>query len=118
MARRALRFNSFAAVVLLTLSLSSWAQFAQRGSLGGSVFDSSGAVVPGAEITLLDVNENQSRKLAADKEGHFAFTNLTAGQYRLTASHEGFQTETSATITVNLGTVANYDFRLHPGSTH
>jgi hypothetical protein len=116
--RRILRFNSCAAVVLLTLSLSAWAQFAQRGGLAGTVFDASGAVVADTEITLLDVAQNQSRTLKTDKGGHFAFPDLTAGQYRLTASHDGFQTETSEAITVNLGVVANYDFRLHPGSTH
>jgi hypothetical protein len=116
--RRILRLNSWAAVVLLTFSLSAWAQFAQRGGLAGTVFDASGAVVPYTEITLLDLAQNQSRTLKADKGGHFAFTELAAGQYRLTASHDGFQTETSEAITVNLGIVANYDFRLHPGSTH
>jgi len=117
MASRTLRFESCVAVLWLALSLSPWAQFAQRGGLSGTIFDASGAVVPGAEITLLDIAQNQRRKQTADKGGHFAFTNLTAGQYRLTASHEGFQTETSEPIAVNLGAVANYDFRLHPGST-
>ena len=117
MASRTFRFESYVVVLWLTLSLSLWAQFAQRGGLAGTVFDASGAFVPGAEITLLDLAQNQSRKLTADKGGHFAFTDLTAGQYRLTASHDGFQTETSEPIAVNLGAVANYDFRLHPGST-
>jgi hypothetical protein len=116
MLSRTLRSNSCATVLWLTLSLCSWAQFAQRGSLSGTVFDASGAVVPGAQIVLLDVAQNQSRQIKADKAGHFEFDNLTAGQYRLTASHEGFQTENSEAITVNIAAVANYDFRLHPGS--
>jgi hypothetical protein len=92
------------------------AQFAQRGGLAGTVYDASGAVVPGAQIALLD-SQNQRREITADKDGHFEFNNLTAGQYRLTASHEGFQTETSQSITVNIGAVATYDFKLRPGST-
>jgi hypothetical protein len=117
MSSRTFRLDSYVAVLWLTLSLSSWAQFAQRGGLGGTVFDASGAVIPGAQITLLELATNQSRALQADGGGHFAFTNLTAGQYRLTASHDGFETQTSDAIVVNLGSVANYDFRLHLGST-
>ncbi len=103
-----------AILVLLTYPYAG-AQFAQRGGIAGNVFDASGAVVPGAQITLLD-SQNQSRKITADKSGHFEFDNLTAGLYRLTASLEGFQSEKSESITVNLGAVTSYDFRLHPGS--
>jgi hypothetical protein len=101
---------------LLLVTATSWAQFAQRGGLSGTVSDSSGAALPGAQVTLLD-SQNQSRQVTADKAGHFQFNDLTAGQYRLTASHEGFHTETSQSITVNLGAVGAYDFKLHPGST-
>jgi hypothetical protein len=103
-------------VVLLLISRTSWAQFAQRGGLAGTVFDPSDAVVPGAKIALLDIAQNQTRQITADKAGHFEFDNLTAGQYRLTASHEGFQTEVSESIAVNIGAVSNYDFRLRTGS--
>jgi Carboxypeptidase regulatory-like domain len=103
-------------VFLLLVSGLSWAQFAQRGGLAGTIYDSSGAVVPGAQVTLLNVAQNQSQQMTADNTGHFEFHNLPAGQYRLTASHEGFRTEASESIAVNIGAVSNYDFRLHPGS--
>jgi hypothetical protein len=103
------------ALLALAVSAPAGAQFAQRGGVAGTVFDASGAVVPGAQVTLLD-SQNQSRQIKADKAGHFEFDNLTAGQYRLTASLEGFESEQSQAITVNLGSVTTYDFRLHPGS--
>jgi hypothetical protein len=92
------------------------AQFAQRGGLSGTVYDSSGAVLAGAQVTLLD-SQNHSVQITSDKAGHFEFNNVTAGQYRLTASHEGFKTGNSQAIAVNIGAVASYDFRLQPGST-
>ena len=109
------RLLGFALLLFSIASLPAGAQFAQRGSLSGTVFDASGAVVPGTEVTLLD-SQNHSRKIRTDKAGHFEFDNLTAGQYRLTASHEGFKVESSQSITVNIGSTANYDFRLRPGS--
>jgi hypothetical protein len=111
--------RTLSSVIFLLLLLATdiaYAQFAQRGGLAGTVFDPSGAVVQGAKLTLLDVAQNQSRTVTSDKAGHFEFDNLAAGQYRLTASHEGFQTATSESIAVNIGAVSNYDFRLHAGS--
>lgn len=103
-------------LLLLLVSGNAWAQFAQRGALSGTVFDASGAVVAGAQITLLDVAQNQTRQIKADSAGHFEFDNLAASQYQLTAAGPGFQTEKSEAITVNIGAVAHYDFKLHPGS--
>ncbi|MGA3227999.1 MAG: carboxypeptidase-like regulatory domain-containing protein, partial [Acidobacteriaceae bacterium] len=95
---------------------SSRAQFAQRGGVAGTVFDSMGAVVPGTQITLRDLAQNQERSIKADTAGHFEFDNLTAGQYQLTATFQGFETEKSEPITVNIGASAHYDFKLRPGS--
>lgn len=108
------------ALLILCISINSpvaRAQFAQRGGLAGTVFDDSGSVVAGAQMTLLDLAQKQSRQVKADAAGHFEFDNLTAGQYQLTAAFTGFGTETSEPITVSIGGTANYDFKLHPGST-
>ena len=102
--------------LLFVCSGRSYAQFAQRGGVEGTVFDSSGAVVPGAQVRLLDLAQNQSRQITTDAAGHFEFDNLIAGQYQLTAAHEGFETEKSQSVAVNLGAVDHYDFKLHTGS--
>jgi hypothetical protein len=104
------------AFLSLLLSSTSWAQFAQRGGVAGTVFDATGAVVPGTQITLLDLALNQQRTVKADTSGHFEFDNLTAGQYQLTATLQGFETEKSEPVTVNIGGSAHYDFKLRPGS--
>jgi Carboxypeptidase regulatory-like domain/TonB dependent receptor len=113
---RTIRFAIPLFLVLLIATASGWAQFAQRGGIEGTVFDNSGAVVPGAEVTLLDTAQNQTRQIKADSAGHFEFDNLTAGQYQLTAVMQGFQTNVSGTVTVNLGGNTHYDFKLHTGS--
>ncbi len=103
-------------LLLLFFTATCWAQFAQRGGLAGNVFDPSGAVIAGAQISLLDLGQNQSRHIKADAVGHFEFDNLTAGQYQLTATLQGFQTQISEPITVNIGAITHYDFKMRPGT--
>jgi hypothetical protein len=91
------------------------AQFAQRGGVGGTVFDPTGAVVPGAEITVVDA-QNTTFRAKSDAAGHYEVNNLVAGVYQLTATVTGFETEKSQPLTVNLGSVSRYDFRLRTGS--
>ena len=109
---RTIRAAVPALIFLLIATVAGWAQFAQRGGVEGTVFDSSGAVVPGAQVRLLDLAQNQSRQITTDAAGHFEFDNLTAGQYQLTAAHEGFETEKSQSVAVNLGqsptTISSY----------
>lgn len=107
---------SIVLVLLLGWSDISWSQFAQRGAVEGTVFDPSGAVVPGVKITLLDMSQNQTRLSQSDETGHFEFDNLPAGEYQLTASLQGFQTAKSEAITVNIGAISNYSFTLRTGS--
>src|ERR1700678_2042839 len=92
-------------LLLLFTTGHAFAQFAQRGGLAGTVFDYARAGVPGAQVTLLDVSQKQTRQLTADGAGHFEFDNLTAGLYQLTATHPGFKTETTEAISVNIGAV-------------
>lgn len=106
----------FLSLLLLLVPAHAWAQFAQRGAIEGTVFDASGAVVPSVPVTLLDLTQNQSRQIKADAVGHFEFDNLAAGQYQLTAAMQGFQAEKSEPVSVNIGAVSHYDFKLHPGS--
>jgi hypothetical protein len=106
----------FPLFLLLALCPLSWSQFAQRGGIEGTVFDSSGAVLPGAQVTLTDLAQKQTRELKSDAAGHFEFNNLAAGQYQLTTSLPGFGTANSTPIAVNIGALTHYDFKLQPGS--
>jgi hypothetical protein len=102
----------------LLAAATAFAQFAQRGGIAGSVLDQSGAVLPGVQITLLDLAQNQSRQVKADAAGHFEFNDLAAGQYQLSASIKGFETAQSAPIEVNIGETSTYNFKLQPGSVN
>lgn len=110
---------TFAVSLLLMLVLAgelARAQFAQRGGISGTVFDPANAVVPNAQVTLLNLGQKETRKVTSDSTGHFEFDNLAAGQYQLTAVATGFDTAVSEQVTVNLGELTHYAFHLNPGS--
>jgi hypothetical protein len=60
-------------------------------SLSGTVSDPSGAVIPGANLTLTNVATGFQSKFVSDGAGEFSFNNLTPGKYDLTATASGFK---------------------------
>ncbi len=80
--------------LLLWLSLVPSASAQQTlGTVSVTVVDSSGAVVPGATLTLTDVITNYARTATTQEGGNYTFVNLNFGQYKLTVSLVGFQTQ-------------------------
>src|SRR5262245_66654918 len=80
---------------LLTIGLvlvSSFPLFSQgsQGTIQGAVLDSTGAYIPGATVTVLDVERGTTRALTSDEAGQYAATSLTAGTYRVRAELAGF----------------------------
>jgi hypothetical protein len=63
------------------------------GSVNVIVVDTSGAVVPGALLTLTDVATNETRRAITEDRGNHTFVNLNFGQYKLTVSLQGFATQ-------------------------
>jgi TonB family protein len=60
-------------------------------ALTGSVYDPTGAVLPGVELTLEGAAET-SAKVTTDAAGHFTFPGIAPGRYVLAASLPGFRT--------------------------
>src|SRR5258706_14297989 len=78
--------------ILLFLSLAAMAlaQVAPTGSLVGEVNDSSGAVVTGASVVLINTGTQARKETSTGAGGRFAFPLLPVGTYRLTATANGF----------------------------
>jgi hypothetical protein len=87
---------------------------APTGQVDGRVFDVSGALVPGAAITLTNVETGATRKLNSAGDGLFIFPSLQAGTYQVRAEAPGFRT-TVEQITVQTGATATVDFHLELG---
>ena len=65
---------------------------AQTGvNVNGSVEDPSGAVIPGAQLTLMNKATGQALAARSDGEGRFAFSNVLSGEYVLRSEAEGFK---------------------------
>ncbi len=71
------------------------------GSIRGTVQDASGAVIPGAVVTIHSLDENFERQATTDDSGDFVVENLKAGRYKLTVHRDGL-----ADAVVSLATLA------------
>src|SRR5437762_14071594 len=61
-------------------------------TLRGTATDSSGAVVPGVSITVVETLTNaETRKVDTDSQGNYEIPGLKQGTYRLTAAMRGFK---------------------------
>lgn len=78
-------------VFALALILASTALSQTSGSISGVAVDATQAIVPGAQVTILNLGTGQSRFAESGADGHFAFTDLNAGRYRLRVSGNGFK---------------------------
>src|SRR6266852_1199504 len=74
-------------VVLATLT---FAQSAPTTSLGGTVADPSGLMVPGAALELVNSATHWSRKTVSDSQGRFLFSPVPPGLYDLQFTASGF----------------------------
>ena len=82
------------------------AAFAQQSvgyaSVSGRVTDASGAVVPGAQVTVRHTQTNVAGTTVTDQDGRFRFPYLRVGSYQITVSQPGFKDATRA-LTLSVG---------------
>ena len=87
------------------------------GQFNGHVYDQNGSVVPGATVTLLDMQTNLSRSTQTNGEGLYEFPLIKPGSYKLTVTQSGFDTATSPQFTLEVNQIATQDFKLQVGAT-
>ena len=86
------------------------------GTVLGSVHDSSGALVPGAEVTLVNSGTTATRTTATDANGNYAFKNIDVGKYALAFSATGFEKASLPEIALTARETRRMDATLKPGS--
>ncbi len=91
-----------------------WAQF--RGSIQGTIRDTSRAVIPSAKVTLTN-NETQRKQHAeASGEGFYRFSGLAPGGYRVEASAPGMKTGVMQNVQLAAEATQGVDLTLQPGA--
>ena len=91
-----------------------WAQSADTGILG-TVTDSSGAIVPGSDVTITNASTGVAQSVVSGPNGTFEVRYLLPGDYTIQASLAGFRTERT-TVTIRVGQTARLNFVLEVGN--
>jgi hypothetical protein len=87
-----------------------------RGTLTGTVKDSTGANISGASLDLKETNTGSRYAAVANGQGQFTFPELQPGAYTLTVTSAGFQSYTQNGITVYVGSTATVTPTLQVGA--
>ena len=88
-----------------------------RASLSGTVYDSSGAVVPAAKVTVTDTERNISDSRTTNEVGRYLFTDLNPGNYELEATATGFKKYRTTGILVEVGQKLEMNPKLELGQS-
>src|SRR5689334_22025812 len=109
---------SRAAALTLVAFLSVWTAFAQlpTATISGTVKDASGAMIPGATVTVTSAETGASRTANAGNDGSFRFPALAVGTYNVRAEHPGFQTKVQQGLRIAVGDNAVLSIALEVGS--
>ncbi|MFN0169816.1 MAG: TonB-dependent receptor domain-containing protein [Bryobacteraceae bacterium] len=105
--------NRLLALLIFSASLA-WAQTTSTEILG-TVTDPTGALIPGAKVTLRRLATGEVRDTVTTSKGDYAFPLIDIGEYRVTVEAPGFKVEEKRGITVQLQQKARVDFQLQVG---
>ncbi|GGH00998.1 TonB-dependent receptor [Silvibacterium dinghuense] len=92
------------------------AHAASGGSISGTVTDSTGAVIVGASLKLINTAQQTAWQASSDKQGLYSFPDLPVGHYDLTITAAGFTTQKKTAISVDTDAAIRLDVVLAVGS--
>ena len=105
-------------VTWLTLALGATTGWAQtfRGTILGTVTDTTGAAVVGAKVTARNVDTGIERTTTTNESGEYNIPELQIGTYKVTVEKDGFQAAVTSGIAVSVAEARRVDAALKPGS--
>ena len=102
-------------VLMIVFPVVAWGQV-DRASLAGTVTDKSGAFVPGAQLGLVATDTGWHRDALSSDEGVYNFSLLPIGNYTLTVTMTGFQTQTIRDVRLGVGDTRTLNIRMDVSS--
>ncbi len=105
------------AVALLVMSCGAllYAQSTTDGAIGGTVYDTNGAVVPNAKVLVHNNGTNAEKSVTTNDAGYFRAINLPSGSYTVTINQQGFSPYKAEQVIVQVGSVTDVSPRLGVG---
>jgi hypothetical protein len=102
-------------LLLIALATPAAAQL-ERGRIAGFVRDQSGAVVPGATVTAINVETRLKRSVVSDASGYYVFPALAPGAYDVEVELEGFKKGVQSGVRLDASAGLTVDFTLETGA--
>jgi hypothetical protein len=103
------------ALLLLGLPIPAVAQ-QFTGTIRGTVLDSAGAVVAGAEVAVINIGTNETLSVVSETNGLYVAPQLKPGLYRVTVKKSGFKSSTVDEIKLDVQQIREVDVTLNVGS--
>src|SRR5437588_6156839 len=100
----------------LLLSIPALAQTASTGALTGEITDPNGAVVAGAQVTVINEATGEKREVVSQENGMYVLPLLLPGSYRLEYTKRGFKSSVKAGLQINVTETKRLDVQLEVGS--
>src|SRR5215813_9624313 len=86
-----------------------------RGTIAGTVLDSSGGAVTGATVTATDTATNTVYTATTGPTGGYRLFDLRVSVYKVSVAAQGFKTEEKTGVVVQVNSTSSVDFTLQPG---
>ena len=103
-------------LLFIILAVGAQAQ-TNQGSIAGTVFDPSGAVVGGAKVSAVSSETGARYEVLSSEAGSYTFPHLNIGVYDVTVSAVGFKVATLKGVVVEIGTTSSLDVKLVTGAS-
>jgi len=104
------------AILIISLALLSFAQ-SERGTITGTVQDSSGAVIQSARINITNSATNVALEASTNQNGEFTVPSLQPGTYTIRVEKSGFRPTELKGLTVDAATTVRADVKLEVGAS-
>ncbi len=103
-------------IIAATVTLDIFGQATEFGSLNGTVTDSSGSVIVGAQVTAVNIATNVEHAATTNSDGQYRIFNLLPSQYQIKIDAPGFKTVTIAPFKLSVGETLTQNARLPVGA--
>src|SRR5271163_1671633 len=104
----------FLAVIVALAPVASAQESAAKGTLNGTVVDTTGGAIIGAQVTLTGPFGDQTQ--TTNGSGSFTYQDLIPGTYKVRIEMKGFRTAEVPDVTINVGRTSAIRVQLEPGS--